>query len=405
MISDSSSFLCRASNIKIYLPARHFIADFCKINTSIILNKMIHLTRRKRISRSAAYLLLLSTLNTLIVHSAASTIMPPFAHTVDGRIVCDEVIESHGLSIVVDPMTGAESLQHKEILQCSVNRAFSQSGAVDGIKLNLVNVAQAFIEERKKHASQGRTSLVVKGGKVDGSSLVLPDNNWGPSSLESESVISSAGGIYESIAPLLIWQEPASSEVASRENSGSRRLAINQTGNKSVLVFRISTDDGGGNINNPTESAFDVSSAIFGQASGDGTFNTLSSQYNACSYGQLRFSPASPAGTSATGVIDITVPSGDTTTIQNNLVDFIAPTLNLDDYDHIILHFPQGTAISDGSTDWLAYAELPGKYSSYNGESVLDVQTLMHEVGHNLNLRHSNEGTEEYGDTTCIMGK
>jgi hypothetical protein len=28
----------------------------------------------------------------------------------------------------------------------------------------------------------------------------------------------------------------------------------------------------------------------------------------------------------------------------------------------------------------------------------------MHEVGHNLNLEHSNEGTQEYGDQTCMMG-
>ena len=29
---------------------------------------------------------------------------------------------------------------------------------------------------------------------------------------------------------------------------------------------------------------------------------------------------------------------------------------------------------------------------------------LMHEVGHNLGLGHSKEGTEEYGDESCIMG-
>ena len=29
---------------------------------------------------------------------------------------------------------------------------------------------------------------------------------------------------------------------------------------------------------------------------------------------------------------------------------------------------------------------------------------LMHDVGHNLGLGHSNEGAEEYGDESCIMG-
>jgi hypothetical protein len=28
----------------------------------------------------------------------------------------------------------------------------------------------------------------------------------------------------------------------------------------------------------------------------------------------------------------------------------------------------------------------------------------MHEIGHNLDFAHSNEGTERYGDTSGIMG-
>ena len=35
----------------------------------------------------------------------------------------------------------------------------------------------------------------------------------------------------------------------------------------------------------------------------------------------------------------------------------------------------------------------------------MNVQILMHEIGHNLGLAHSGENNNLYGDTTCIMGK
>ena len=374
----------------------------------------------KGLSRSAgAFLLFFSTLYTSSLGhtSAASTVGPPFARIIDGRIVCDEVIELHSLARIADLSTAAggavEEFQHSDLLQCSVNRAYSQSGTVDGIKLNLVNVDQAFNEEWKRRAAQGKTTtrLVVTNGIVDGSLLILPDNNLESQTIITESV-SSHGEIYQSAAPLLIWQEAELSQDISTENGGgSRRLAINQTGNKSVLIFRISTDDGNGNINSPAESASEVSEAVFGQASVDGAFNTLSSHYSACSYGQLTFSAASPTGTSAAGVVDVTVPSGLTSQIQNSVITLAQTTLNLDmnDYDHVILHFPRHTrsdlAVANPTTNWLAYGNLPGKLSSFHGNWVLNVQTLMHEVGHNIGLRHSNEGAVAYADTTCIMGR
>jgi hypothetical protein len=51
-----------------------------------------------------------------------------------------------------------------------------------------------------------------------------------------------------------------------------------------------------------------------------------------------------------------------------------------------------------------AYAYLNWHRSVYMGgyASILLVQ--MHEIGHNLYMHHSGEGTSTYGDKTCFMG-
>jgi hypothetical protein len=50
----------------------------------------------------------------------------------------------------------------------------------------------------------------------------------------------------------------------------------------------------------------------------------------------------------------------------------------------------------------------PGKKSTYNNERITDVQTLMHEIAHNLDLYHSSDPDDsqdtEYGDSTGVMG-
>ena len=55
---------------------------------------------------------------------------------------------------------------------------------------------------------------------------------------------------------------------------------------------------------------------------------------------------------------------------------------------------------------WVAFATQGGKFSVYNEMNVLNAQTMVHEVGHNLGLLHSGERgegdeEEEYFDTTC----
>ncbi|KAL7425494.1 hypothetical protein ACHAXM_000042, partial [Skeletonema potamos] len=54
--------------------------------------------------------------------------------------------------------------------------------------------------------------------------------------------------------------------------------------------------------------------------------------------------------------------------------------------------------------DWVAYAGIKGHISVYNDKWCDYPSAQMHEIGHNLDFAHSNEGTERYGDTSGIMG-
>lgn len=51
----------------------------------------------------------------------------------------------------------------------------------------------------------------------------------------------------------------------------------------------------------------------------------------------------------------------------------------------------------------IAYAYLNQKISVYNDNWCLSLSGQMHELGHNLNLHHSGEGDEEYGDKSGMM--
>merc|ERR1711971_1066814 len=57
-----------------------------------------------------------------------------------------------------------------------------------------------------------------------------------------------------------------------------------------------------------------------------------------------------------------------------------------------------------GSGTWLAYVFINSWVSFYNDKWCQSVSAQIHEVGHNLGLGHSNQGTTAYGDQSSLMG-
>eukprot|EP00979_Chaetoceros_neogracilis_P016454 scaffold8034_cov133-Chaetoceros_neogracile.AAC.2 len=138
----------------------------------------------------------------------------------------------------------------------------------------------------------------------------------------------------------LIWSAPDAQSQGQTSTQHSRKLAINQTGNRSILVFRITTQDYG----SPNATAAYVSDSIFGDGSDD---VNIVSQYAACSDNKLTFYAANPNGmpddvtTSATGVYDINVTGGNsesTATEIRNLVKAAVGSNVTDQANHVFYH-------------------------------------------------------------------
>ena len=61
-------------------------------------------------------------------------------------------------------------------------------------------------------------------------------------------------------------------------------------------------------------------------------------------------------------------------------------------------------ATTTGHTGWSGYGIINGYVTMYNDDWCTKTSIQMHEIGHNLGLRHSRENGSEYADTTGMMG-
>jgi hypothetical protein len=145
----------------------------------------------------------------------------------------------------------------------------------------------------------------------------------------------------------------------------------------------------------------EISNAVFG-TSGDPV--NLVSQYRACSYDKLRFAPTTESGTT-NGVYEVsitqTVAGVDNTVVREAALTVLTQKFGdwTSKFDHVMLCLPPGT-----SGSWIAYAYVNSYLTVYNNEWCNSVSGQMHEIGHNLGLGHSGEGSETYADQTGIMG-
>lgn len=182
-------------------------------------------------------------------------------------------------------------------------------------------------------------------------------------------------------------------------------------GNKKVLAIRVKTRSA-----STTASAAQLSDSVFG-TSGDPM--NLVSQYDACSYGKLTFSPLTSLNSGdpsldAPGVYEVEL---DTSSMDHEyLREAITDKLNADwpgtplpsvswgeldesvPFDYVMYCLPPGTNMG------IAYAFANSWLSVYSDEWCTYLSTQMHEVGHNLDLDHSGEDTNSYGDQSGMMG-
>ena len=135
------------------------------------------------------------------------------------------------------------------------------------------------------------------------------------------------------------------------------------TGTRNTIALRIVSD-----VVNTTMNATVLSDEIFG-TSGD-TFN-LRSQYLACSFNQLDFTPSTQSGVK-NGIFDLTLEDFNVIGFNHDAIEDAVVTEGYTQlgnmsalFHHVMLCFPPGVTFN-GSPNWVAYSYINSYLSVYN---------------------------------------
>lgn len=181
-------------------------------------------------------------------------------------------------------------------------------------------------------------------------------------------------------------------------NTARRRKLAASSGTLKALVVRVVSMNG----IEPTASIDQLRSDVFEDKL------CLKSQYEACSHGRLLIEPFH--GTTETdrkisgGVVDVKISINPSNGNRDQL-EANAKKRATEIYGDLASQFDLVMfSIPPGSGDWLAYAYINRFDSYFNDKWSSSVSTQVHEVGHNLGLAHSGEGSNAYGDQSGMMG-
>ncbi|KAL9187141.1 hypothetical protein ACHAXT_010861 [Thalassiosira profunda] len=197
-------------------------------------------------------------------------------------------------------------------------------------------------------------------------------------------------------------------------NLAALRRNLAMVGTRTVLAVRIKVDD--------AEYGFTdayLRDEVFGQnadGSSAGDQVNLRSQYARCSHDKLIFDPVgnralsnTPAGGSSTsitnGVVTVHLPGytasqGDSV-LRNAVNAELASMFGVSSARNLATHVMH--CMPPGAMSGIAYAYINSWNSVYSNQWCNYPSGQMHEIGHNINLAHSNEAGS-YKDQTGFMG-
>mmetsp|Transcript_3716 Transcript_3716/g.5498 ORF Transcript_3716/g.5498 Transcript_3716/m.5498 type:complete len:621 (-) Transcript_3716:90-1952(-) len=203
--------------------------------------------------------------------------------------------------------------------------------------------------------------------------------------------------------------ESTITEDQERNLSELRRQMAVVTGQKTVLAVKIVVSDGAYGFD-PSYLECKVFGTTNGSESNCNDSYHLTNGYSECSYGKLTLTKAAArtgsgnASSISNGVVTVTLPTTSTTAGDGTVRNAVTSALNsafgsaTSLADHLMYCLPPNTM------NGIAYAYINSWNSVYSNNWCNNVSVQLHEIGHNLNLAHSNEGTQTYADQSGMMG-
>jgi Gametolysin peptidase M11 len=226
-----------------------------------------------------------------------------------------------------------------------------------------IDLPSHILEEHQRAIHEGELLLTLNGATIEKDTVLLHDSTQ---------------------VTILDHDSP----IARRRRRLQGKAYDTAFGTRTLKVIRVSTSD-----KQPSFTAEQMEDRIFHQSIG------LSSQYEACSFGQLKWE--------SRGVLDVIV-DGEIASYESGSALRVAAEEKMKQLQ-IISDSPSELAdnvmfcLAPGTGTWVANAGTNYWRSQFNDQWCLSLTATMHEVGHNLGLGHSYHNGKTYADETGYM--